>query len=65
MNSRAYNAGAQAAAEGFTGLNPYDADLAADLVEALRRIDEGWCLEHEDRLVRDIAREALAKMGVK
>ena len=30
MNRKAYNAGAQAAAEGFTGLNPY-IDTASDL----------------------------------
>ena len=33
MNSKAYNLGARAAAEGFTGTNPYDADLAAEWAE--------------------------------
>jgi len=47
MKSKAYNAGAQAAAGGFTGPNPYDNDLALWW-------DQGFTQEQKDILQEEI-----------
>jgi len=50
MKSKAYNAGAQSAAEGFTGLNPY-IDTASDLAAVW---DDGFAAGQKDVLQEEI-----------